>query len=424
MQGLAGTRRLIAVNGLDHFLPGRERSLSPTCGTWAPHRETIESGGSMLMHYRSFGNLDWKPSALGFGAMRLPVVGGDQARVDEAEAVRMIRHAIDRGVNYVDTAYTYHQGISESIVGRALRDGYRERVRLASKLPPWLLKSIGDCDRILGEQLQRLQTDHIDFYLMHGLNKDRWPVVRELKVLDWADKALADGRIHYLGFSFHDRLSMFEEILNAYPGWSFCQIQYNYVDDEFQAGMRGLRLAAGKGLGVVVMEPLRGGALASPPAQIQTILNASPHKAEPADRALQWVWNQPEVSLALSGMSSMEHVEQNLASAENSHVGALTEQDLALYANARVAYRGLRPIPCTDCQYCQPCPNNVDIPRVFETYNGGVMLGAQDRARFLYSLQKETDRANNCQECGECEEQCPQQIEIIQWLKKAHEYMK
>jgi len=217
---------------------------------------------------------------------------------------------------------------------------------------------------------------------------------------------------------------MFEEILNAYPAWSFCQIQYNYVDDEFQAGTRGLRLAAGKGLGVVVMEPVRGGALAKPPAQIRAIFDASSIRREPADWALQWVWNQPEVSLALSGMSSMEQVEQNLDSAERSVIGALSDLELALYAQARAAYRSLRPIPCTDCQYCQPCPNNVDIPRIFETYNAGIMLGAQERARFMYTLQKETERANNCQECGECEEQCPQQIEIIDWLKQAHEYMK
>ena len=376
------------------------------------------------MQYRTFGRLDFNPSALGFGAMRLPTIGGDQSKVDEAEAIRMIRCAVDHGVNYVDTAYLYHQGTSEAVVGRALLDGYRQRVRLATKLPTWTVKSIDDCDRILNEQLTRLQTRCIDFYLFHGLNKDRWAIVRELKLLDWAERAMARESVLHLGFSFHDRFELFEEILGEYDNWAFCQVQYNYLDHEFQAGTRGLRLAAGKGLGVVVMEPLRGGALAKPPPQIQALWDTSERRRTPADWALQWAWNQPEVSLALSGMSSMEQVVQNIESSEHSAVGLLTQAELDLVARVREAYRSLRPIPCTECRYCEPCPNRVDIPRVFQMYNDGIMLDARERARFLYTLQSESERAHNCADCGECEEACPQQIPIRDWLKQADAYLK
>ncbi len=376
------------------------------------------------MQYRSFGQLDFKPSALGFGAMRLPTIGGDSARVDEPQAIRMIRHAVDHGVNYIDNAYLYHQGVSESVVGRALLDGYRQRVKLATKLPVWIIKSIDDCDRILEEQLARLQTRYLDFYLFHGLNKDRWPVVRELKLLDWAERAMARGSFLHLGFSFHDRLELFEEILGGYDGWAFCQVQYNYVDQEFQAGTRGVRLAADRGLGVVVMEPVRGGALAKPPPQIQALWATSKRQRTPVDWALQWVWNQPEISLALSGMSAFEQVVQNLESAGRSAVGSLTAADLELVARVRDAYRNLRPIPCTECRYCQPCPNGVDIPRILQMYNDGIMLDARERARFLYSLTSESDRAHNCADCGECEEKCPQQIPIRDWLKQADAYLK
>ncbi len=376
------------------------------------------------MQCRTFGQLDFKPSALGFGAMRLPIIAGDQAKVDEAEATRMIRYAVDHGVNYVDTAYLYHQGASEAVVGHALLDGYRQRVKLATKLPVWTVKSIEDCDRILDEQLARLQIGCIDFYLFHGLNKGRWQVVRELGLLDWAERAMARGSFLHLGFSFHDRFELFEEILGAYDHWAFCQVQYNYLDHEFQAGTRGVRLAAEKGLGVVVMEPVRGGALANPPPPIQALWATSGRQRTPVDWALQWVWNQPEVSLVLSGMSTFEQVVQNVESAERSAVGALMPDELALAARVREAYRTLRPIPCTECRYCEPCPNGVDIPRIFQNYNDGIMLDARERARFLYTLQNESERAHNCADCGECEDKCPQQIPIRDWLKQADAYLK
>jgi predicted aldo/keto reductase-like oxidoreductase len=374
------------------------------------------------MQYRTFGRLDWQPSALGFGAMRLPVIDGDAGRIDVSLATRMVRYAIDHGVNYVDTAYPYHQGASETFLGLALQDGYRERIRLATKLPSWKVESPEDLDRYLDEQLARLQTDHIDFYLLHSLNKNTWTKLRDLNVCRWAESAMADGRIHYLGFSFHDRYEVFQEIVDAYDGWTFCQIQYNYMDEEHQAGARGLKYAADKGLAVVVMEPIRGGQLAQnvPPA-IQELWDAAPRKRAPAEWALQWVWNQPEVSVVLSGMSTLEQVEQNVASADRSSIGALTGEDLALIARVRDSYRRLCPIPCTNCQYCLPCPNGVNIPRIFEIYNDAIIYGDDQRAQMFYSWLKEEERGNLCLACGQCLELCPQQIEIPQWLAKAHE---
>jgi predicted aldo/keto reductase-like oxidoreductase len=375
------------------------------------------------MQNRTFGRLDWRPSALGFGAMRLPVVDHDMGKIDEPEATRMIRYAIDHGVNYVDTAYPYHRGTSEAAVGRALQDGYRERVHLATKMPCWLVKEPADFDRYLNEQLERLQATFLDFYLLHSLSGDSWPPVRDLGVLAWAERALADGRIRHLGFSFHDRYEVFQEIVDASDLWTFCQIQYNYMDEENQAGRKGLQYAASRGLAVVVMEPIRGGQLTNPPDSVAALWATAPRPRAPAEWALQWVWNQPEVSLLLSGMSTMEQVVENVASAGRSGPGTLTAEELAVVGRVRDAYRALIPISCTDCKYCQPCPNGVNIPGVFEVYNEGVMYDQPERARMSYNWIKPEARADQCIECGECEDKCPQQIEIIVWLKRVQEYL-
>lgn len=376
------------------------------------------------MQYRDFGKLYWRPSALGFGAMRLPVIDGDSAQIDEPLATRMVRYAIDHGVNYVDTAYPYHRGNSEKFLGRALQDGYREQVKLATKLPCWLVEKADDFDRLLNEQLERLQTDHIDFYLLHALGKDSWAKMRKLSVLDEAEKALADSRIHYLGFSFHDEYEVFEEIVDGYDAWCFCQIQYNYMDVEHQAGTRGLKYAYDKGLAVVVMEPIRGGQLAiDPPPPIVELWDTAARQRTPADWALQWVWNQPQVSVVLSGMSTMEHVKQNVASACKSGPDTLTDAERELIARVRDKYQELMPIPCTKCEYCLPCPEGVAIPRILTIYNEAIMYNTPDKARMFYSWVKEEERADQCVQCGECEEKCPQGIEIIQWLETAHEML-
>jgi predicted aldo/keto reductase-like oxidoreductase len=377
------------------------------------------------MQYRAFGKLDWKPSALGFGAMRLPVIDDDSGKIDEPEATRMVRYAIDHGVNYVDTAYTYHNSTGERFLGRALRDGYRQRIKLATKLPSWLVKVAEDCDRYLNEQLERLQTETIDFYLLHSLREGSWHNLRDLNVFDWAEKAMADGRIGYLGFSFHDCYEVFQEIVDAYDGWAFCQIQYNYMDEEHQAGTRGLQYAADKGLAVVVMEPIRGGQLArNPPQAIAELWDTAAPRRTPADWALQWVWNHPEVSVVLSGMSTMEQVKQNVASASQSGPGTLTADELALIARVRDKYRELCPIPCTQCRYCMPCPSGVNIPRVLEIYNEAIMYNSHQTARDAYNLWlNKEERADLCTQCAQCEEVCPQEIEIVEWLAQIHQLL-
>ena len=377
------------------------------------------------MQYRSFGRLDWKPSALGFGAMRLPTIDDDPAQIDEAEATRMVRYAIDHGVNYVDTAYPYHRENSERFLGRALQDGYREQIKLATKMPCWKIKEAGDFDLVLDEQLEKLQTDHIDFYLLHGLNSNRWTEMNSLNVLRWAEGAIASGKIGYLGFSFHDKYDAFREIIDASDLWLFCQIQYNFMDIEYQAGAKGLKYAAEKGLAVVVMEPLRGGQLTkSVPPAVQELWEGSTVQRTPAEHALQWVWNQPEVSVVLSGMSTFEQVQQNIETADRSGPGTLAEQELAVYDRVRETYEALCPIPCTDCKYCLPCPSGVNIPRVFDIYNNAIIYDSDERARMVYNnFMSEGERANLCTECGECLEKCPQEIEIPDWLAKAHEML-
>ncbi len=380
------------------------------------------------MKLRQFGKLDWKVSALGFGAMRLPVTSEKPTafdpNIDEPETIRMIRYAIDHGVNYLDTAYPYHGGNSETVVGRALKDGYREKVKLATKMPSWFIQSYEDFDRFFNEQLDRLQTDHIDVYLLHGMNKDLWPMLRDLKVLKWAESKIADGKINHLGFSFHDDLEAFKEIVDAYDNWNCCQIQYNFMDTEFQAGTEGLQYAAEKGLGVIVMEPLRGGQLTKmPPDSVKKMWDSATIKRSPADWALQWVWNHPEVSVVLSGMSTMQHVVENVESGKHSGTGMLNDDELMLIEKIREEYRELSPIPCTACGYCMPCPNNVDIPHAFAQYNDAVMYDDPRTARFRYRQKSPEKLADNCIECQECEEKCPQEVSITEWLKKSHAWL-
>jgi predicted aldo/keto reductase-like oxidoreductase len=370
--------------------------------------------------FRIFGKLDWKVSALGFGAMRLPVIGGDSSKIDEPHAIKMIRYAIDNGVNYVDTAYPYHRGQSEFLVGKALKDGYREKVRLATKMPSWLVQKYEDFDKYLNEQLEKLDTSYIDFYLLHGLNKGRWPLLKELGVFEWAEKAKADGRIKYLGFSFHDDYELFEKILEDAENFTFCQIQLNYMDTEYQAGIKGLRLAAEKGLAVVIMEPIKGGKLAvTPPKDVQIIWDNAKMKRKPAEWALQWVWNLPEVSVVLSGMSEMKHVEENVEYADRSEPGLLSEEELTLIEEAKQAYLNLGFVGCTACQYCMPCPSGVAIPEIFGLYNEYYLSGqnAEIKQKYWEVITPKT-HSNNCISCGICEEQCPQELPIRKFMSE------
>ena len=374
------------------------------------------------MKYRNFGRLDWKPSALGFGCMRLPCTDAApmSPNINEAEALKMIRLGIDGGINYVDTAYPYHSGNSELVLGRALQGGYRQKVKLATKCPVWLIQKPGDFDTYLDEQLKKLQTDHIDFYLLHALSAERWGWVEKYKMLERAEAAIKDGRIGHLGFSFHDSYEAFPKIVDAYDGWAFCQIQYNYMDTDYQAGTKGLKYAAAKGLGVIVMEPLRGGALANPPEGVRGILQSSPERRSPADWALRWVWDQPEVSLLLSGMTALPQVVENLRVAGAAEAGSLKPAELALIAAARRKFEERTPIPCTRCGYCMPCPSGVNIPFNFELYNTAEMYDDLKGARFRYAnFMEDSAKAAACIACRACEAKCPQHIPVSEWMPKA-----
>ena len=378
------------------------------------------------MKYRKFGKLDWEASALGFGAMRLPIVGNDFGNINESEAIRMMHYAFDHGVNYVDSAYVYHKGNSEVVIGKALKDGYREKVKLATKLPIWMVNSPADFDRFLNEQLKRLQIDKIDFYLLHDLNKIRWPKLRDLGVLKWAEGAITDGRIGYFGFSFHDTYDVFQEIIDAYDNWTLCQIQYNYMDEELQAGKRGLEYAHKKGLAVVAMEPIRGGRLARTPETVARLWADAPVKRSPQEWALRWVWNHPEVTLALSGMSTMQQVIENVAYAEHSQPHNLTADEMALIGRVRDTYLSLNQISCTGCRYCSPCPSGVEILRVFEMYNEALIYNSVAEQRKIYrdpeKFRKE-GLADNCNKCEQCVEKCPQKLAIPELLEKAHAFL-
>lgn len=371
------------------------------------------------MNYRQFGNLDFRASILGFGCMRLPVLDNDSSKINESEAISLIRHAIDNGVNYLDTAYFYHQGQSELVVGKALQNGYREKVKLATKLPVSLCESYEDFGRLFNEQLEKLATDHIDFYLLHGLNRHTWEKAKELNVEHFLEKALADGRIKYVGFSFHDELPFFKEIVDGYP-WTFCQIQYNYMDTEFQAGTEGLNYAAEKGLAVIVMEPIKGGKLAKkPPRSILDLWDQANVKRTPAEWALRWVWNHPEVSLLLSGMSTREQLEENLRLADSAEPNTLSNDELVLIEGVKKLYLSLTKVDCTACGYCLPCPSGVYIPRNFAVYNDAYIYDDFGSSRFFYNtfFTPET-KASACTECGVCEEACPQQIPIREHMKE------
>ncbi|UCF96688.1 MAG: aldo/keto reductase [Spirochaetaceae bacterium] len=368
------------------------------------------------MQYRKFGRLDWEVSILGFGAMRLPVKG-EAKNIDEKQATRMLHYAIEHGVNYVDTAYTYHDGESERFLGRALGRGRRDRIKLATKMPSWLVNDPADLDRLFHEQLKRLKSEHIDFYLLHNLNRDHWAKTKEFGGIQWGQRAVEAGKIGQLGFSFHDDFELFKEIVDAWD-WPFCQIQYNYMDVRNQAGARGLKYAAAKGMAVIVMEPILGGRLVNPAPPIQKIWDRARRQRSAADWALRWVWNQAEVSLVLSGMSTYQQVVENIESAESAGIGVLDQQEQQLIREVRRRYKKLAPIPCTRCGYCMPCPHGVDIPHNLNLYNEGLMYGRPDLARRQYGFIKEKARSASCTQCRECEPKCPQSILISEWMPK------
>jgi len=357
--------------------------------------------------------------------MRLPLIDNDYARIDEEEAKRQLRFAIDNGVNYVDTAYPYHHEKSEEFVGRALQDGYREKVYVATKSPSWLIKTRDDLDKYLDIQLQKLQTDHIDYYLLHALNKRYWDNYKKNGVFDFIETAKASGKIKNIGFSFHDEYPIFEEILTSYD-WDFCQIQMNYFDEEYQAGLKGLKLAGEKGIGVVIMEPLRGGRLAQQgPGEIEEVWEEADIKHSSVAWALRYIWNYPEVKTVLSGMNDMNHIKENIAEANMAEVDMLTAKEKDLINRVKLIYKSRIKVDCTNCKYCMPCPYGVDIPGNFSFYNNAFIF--EDIAHFkdaYHNQMRPESMANICQACGQCESLCPQKIEIIHELENVWELFK
>ena len=349
-----------------------------------------------------------RPSLLGFGCMRFPKT--PEGKIDENGAAELIDAAIRNGVNYLDTAYPYHEGDSEPFMGRLLKRYDRKSVYLATKLPMWLVKSLEDAKRLFEEQLERLQVDYIDFYLLHGLNRDRWDTICRLGLIDWAEALQRQGRIRYLGFSFHDNYETFETILTSRK-WDFCQIQYNYMDRDVQAGDRGYALAEKMGVPMIVMEPVKGGTLANLPKEAEDVFRAADPDATCASWALRWVGSRPNVKVILSGMSSPEQVEDNLRSF--SPFVPLDEEEEQVVSQAAQAIRSRIKNSCTACRYCMPCPAGVDIPGNFAIWNEGSMYDIEEKARKAFREKQEAGAgAEACIKCGKCESVCPQGIHI------------
>ena len=371
------------------------------------------------MLYRTVPKTGDRLSILGYGCMRLPEKSG---KIDEERAIRQIRHAIDSGVNYLDTAPAYHFGKSEQILGKALQNGYREKVRIATKLPHWEVRDASDMERILAKQLVTLQTDHIDYYLLHSMSKESWEKMAKLGVLAFLDRAKSEGKIVNAGFSFHGTIAAFKEIVDAYD-WQFCQIQYNFLDENNQAGTEGLQYAAGKNLAVMVMEPLRGGNLAGPvPDEVQKIWDEAEEKQSAAEWGLRFVWDHPEVTVALSGMNNENHIEENLRVAGSSLPHSLTPYDLARIGRVKETYRRLMKVGCTGCGYCMPCPAGVDIPGCFSLYNAHHLFPKDRSTKFHYfgrhgGLIGDVSYAGLCRQCGKCARACPQHLPIPQLMK-------
>jgi len=375
------------------------------------------------MLYRQLNKTDIDLSILGFGCMRLPIVDHKPERIDYHKAGEMLHYAIDNGVNYVDTAYFYHgtifgqRGESEPFVGEALSGGWRKKVHLATKMPLFHLTQEEQMESYLKEQLIRLKTDYLDFYLLHGLNGETWDRMKDLGVREFLDKKKAEGKLRFPAFSFHGKAEDFLRICNEYD-WTFAQIQYNYMDTDFQAGYKGLKYAADKGIGVVVMEPLKGGKLAQKiPSEMMSVFNESEIKRTPAEWALRFVWNETGVSTVLSGMNTLEQVVENIRIADEGVPDSLGKDELLIFNKLRNAMVIRIKADCTSCRYCMPCESGVDIPEVLAALNNAAVWN--DPNPWLTGYIRVNGKAGKCTACKECEEVCPQQLPISGLMKEA-----
>lgn len=367
------------------------------------------------MEYRNLERLGVSPSLLGFGCMRFPL--NEDGSICEPEAEKMLDTAIEAGVTYIDTAYPYHNGDSEPFLGRVLKKYNRKDFFLATKLPIWNVKTLEDAKRLFQEQLDRLQVDYIDFYLLHCLDKEKWQTVLDLGLIPYFEEMKRQGKIRFFGFSFHDDYEVFETIA-TYRSWDFCQIQYNYIDTDIQAGDKGYALTEKLGIPLVIMEPVKGGSLAQLPEDVTEPFKKARPDSSISSWALRWVASKPNVKVVLSGMSTMEQVEDNLHTFGNFE--PLTQKESELVSQVAYAIKKRTKNGCTGCAYCMPCPFGVDIPKNFRIWNDLSMYGNKEKAKQAFFQELDVSaRADQCKKCGKCETVCPQSIAIRENLKAA-----
>ena len=371
------------------------------------------------MKYRTMGKLGIQASAFGLGCMRFNGAASGDSVIDEKKAVSLIRRAIDGGVTYLDTAYVYLDKTSEIVLGKALQDGYRDRVTIATKMPAEYVHNRAEMEALLESELKKLQTDHVDFYLMHGINKEKWEYFKSIGAPEFFDDMKKAGKIRYKCFSFHGPYDEFEYILNDWD-WDMVQIQYNFMDVENQAGTKGLELAGKKGIPVVIMEGLLGGRLSKAPSNVQALYDAFPVKRSPVEWAFRWLCNHKEVSVVLSGCNEKEQIDENLRIFDTVESGIMDEKEIALMEDVRKAYLSRTKIGCTGCRYCMPCPNGVNIPGIFSAWNNVSLYDTDPKENWeLNRIKQEGQTPDQCVQCGACEAACPQHLPIIEKLQEA-----
>ena len=371
------------------------------------------------MKYRTMGKLGIQTSAFGLGCMRFNGAASGDSVINEEKAIRLIRQAIDGGVTYLDTAYVYLDKTSEIVLGKALRDGYRDRVNIATKMPAEFVHNREEMEALLESELKKLQTDHIDFYLMHGINREKWEYFKLIGAPEFFDDMKKAGKIRYKCFSFHGPYDKYESILKDCD-WDMVQIQYNFMDINYQAGTKGLELAGSLGIPVVIMEGMLGGRLAKAPDNVQALYDAFQVKRTPVEWAFRWLCNHPEVSVVLSGCNEAEQIAENLRIFDTVEAGIMTAEELQLIDDVRAAYISRTKIGCTGCRYCMPCPNGVDIPGVFSVWNNFSLYQIDPKTDWcMTTIRKNGSGADKCIACGACEAACPQHLSIIEGLQDA-----